>query len=47
MARARLRFWLVLIVLVALSLWLTVIVWRQIERLIVILVADQATGTVH
>ena len=32
-ARARLRFWLVLIVLVALSLWLTVVVWRQIERL--------------
>jgi hypothetical protein len=32
-ARARLRFWLVLIVLVGLSLWLTVVVWRQIERL--------------
>lgn len=32
-SRARLRFWLVLIVLVGLSLWLTVVVWRQIERL--------------
>jgi hypothetical protein len=31
--RARLRFWLVLIGLVALSAWLTVIVWREIERL--------------
>ncbi len=32
-ARARLRFWLVLIVLVGLSVWLTVVVWHQIERL--------------
>jgi hypothetical protein len=31
--RARLRFWFVLILLVALSAWLTVVVWRQIERL--------------
>jgi hypothetical protein len=31
--RARLRFWLVLIGLVALSIWLSVVVWRQIERL--------------
>jgi IS4 transposase len=31
--RARLRFWLVLIGLVVLSIWLSVVVWRQIERL--------------
>jgi uncharacterized membrane protein len=31
--RARLRFWFVLILLVAISAWLTVVVWRQIERL--------------
>jgi hypothetical protein len=31
--RARLRFWLVLIGLVVLSAWVTVIVWRQVERL--------------
>lgn len=31
--RARLRFWSVLILLVAISAWLTVVVWRQIERL--------------
>ena len=33
MRRARLRFWFVLILLVAISAWLTVVVWRQIERL--------------
>ena len=32
-ARARLRFWLVLIVLVGLSVGLTVVVWHQIDRL--------------
>jgi hypothetical protein len=31
--RARIRFWLVLTALVVLSGWLTVVVWRQIERL--------------
>lgn len=31
--RARLRFWIVLIGLVALSIWLSVVAWRQIERL--------------
>ena len=32
-ARARLRFWLFLIGLVVLSIWLSVVVWRQIEKL--------------
>jgi hypothetical protein len=31
--RARARFWIVLIGLVVVSGWLTVVVWRQIERL--------------
>jgi hypothetical protein len=31
--RARSRFWIVLIGLVVVSGWLTVVVWRQIERL--------------
>lgn len=31
--RARLRFWVVLIVLAALSVWLMVVVWHQIEKL--------------
>jgi IS4 transposase len=31
--RARIRFWFVLVALVALSIWLSVVVWRQIERL--------------
>jgi hypothetical protein len=31
--RARLRFWFVLVALVALSIWLSVVAWRQIERL--------------
>ena len=31
--RARSRFWIVLIALVVVSGWLTVVVWRQIERL--------------
>jgi hypothetical protein len=31
--RARLRFWLVLAALVALSVWLSIVAWHQIERL--------------
>jgi hypothetical protein len=31
--RARLRFWVFLVGLLVLSVWLSVIVWRQIERL--------------
>jgi hypothetical protein len=30
--RARLRFWLVLVVLVALSIYLSIVAWHQIER---------------
>jgi hypothetical protein len=30
--RARLRFWLVLLCLVAVSVYLSIIVWHQIER---------------
>lgn len=31
--RARLRFWVVLAVLIAFSIWLSIVVWHQIERL--------------
>lgn len=30
--RAKLRFWIVLLVLVAASVYLSIIIWRQIER---------------
>lgn len=30
--RAQLRFWLVLLVLIALSVYLSVVIWHQIER---------------
>ena len=30
--RAHLRFWLVLLVLVALSVYLSVVIWHQVER---------------
>ena len=31
--RARLRFWVVLLVLLAVSIWITIVVWHQIEKL--------------